>query len=191
MSSSITRQVIHQVSTGDREAFRILFNAYYSRVWHFADKVLNDSLYADEVAQLVFLGIWQKRKTLNPDLNFENFLYVLSRHAVIDFIRMNRRAKMTVGLDAVDVRGGDTDTDRLAEYHLVQKQIEKLVSTMPEQRRKVFVMSRRDGLSNDEISERLGISKRTVERHINLALNFLRSEMKNFCFILAVISGLT
>ena len=192
MSSSITRQVIHQVSTGDREAFRILFNAYYSRVWHFADKVLNDSLYADEVAQLVFLGIWQKRKTLNPDLNFENFLYVLSRHAVIDFIRMNRRATMTVGLDAVDVRGGeDTDTDRLAEYHLVQKQIEKLVSTMPEQRRKVFVMSRRDGLSNDEISERLGISKRTVERHINLALNFLRSEMKNFCFILAIISGLT
>ena len=106
MPSSITRQVIHQVSTGDREAFRILFNAYYSRVWHFADKVLNDSLYADEVAQLVFLGIWQKRKTLNPDLNFENFLYVLSRHAVIDFIRMNRRATMTVGLDAVDVRGG-------------------------------------------------------------------------------------
>lgn len=189
MSSSITRQVIHQVSTGDREAFRILFNAYYSRVWHFALKALNDSLHADEVAQIVFLGIWQKRKTLDPDLNFDNFLYVLSKHAVIDFLRMNRRARMSVGLDSVD-KEGDTDSDHLAEYHLVQGQIGRLVSSMPEQRRKVFVMSRRDGLSNDEIAQRLGISKRTVERHINIALNFLRNEMKDFCFILAIISAL-
>ncbi len=192
MQSSVIGQVIRQVSAGDRSAFRILFNAYYSRVYRFAERILKDSLYADEVAQAVFVGLWRKREMLDPDRNFENYLYVLSRHAVTDFMRLNRRARLAEGLEAVTDTGlsGDS-TDAVAEYHLIQSQIDKIVEGMPEQRRKVYCMSRNDGLSNDEIAERLQISKRTVERHLNLALNTLRKEMSSFCFILAVISAIS
>lgn len=192
MQSSVIGQVIRQVSAGDRSAFRILFNAYYSRVYRFAERVLKDSLYADEVAQAVFVGLWRKREMLDPDRNFENYLYVLSRHAVTDFMRLNRRARLAEGLEAVTDTGlsGDS-TDAVAEYHLIQSQIDKIVEGMPEQRRKVYCMSRNEGLSNDEIAERLQISKRTVERHLNLALNTLRKEMSSFCFILAVISAIS
>lgn len=192
MQSSVIGQVIRQVSAGDRSAFRILFNAYYSRVYRFAERVLKDSLYADEVAQAVFVGLWRKREMLDPDRNFENYLYVLSRHAVTDFMRLNRRARLAEGLEAVTDTGlsGDS-TDAVAEYHLIQSQIDKIVEGMPEQRRKVYCMSRNEGLSNDEIAERLQISKRTVERHLNLALNTLRKEMSGFCFILAVISAIS
>lgn len=192
MQSSVIGQVIRQVSAGDRSAFRILFNAYYSRVYRFAERILKDSLYADEVAQAVFVGLWRKREMLDPDRNFENYLYVLSRHAVTDFMRLNRRARLVEGLEAVTDTGlsGDS-TDAVAEYHLIQSQIDKIVEGMPEQRRKVYCMSRNDGLSNDEIAERLQISKRTVERHLNLALNTLRKEMSSFCFILAVISAIS
>lgn len=192
MQSSVIGQVIRQVSAGDRSAFRILFNAYYSRVYRFAERILKDSLYADEVAQAVFVGLWRKREMLDPDRNFENYLYVLSRHAVTDFMRLNRRARLAEGLEAVTDTGlsGDS-TDAVAEYHLIQSQIDKIVEGMPEQRRKVYCMSRNEGLSNDEIAERLQISKRTVERHLNLALNTLRKEMSSFCFILAVISAIS
>ncbi len=192
MQSSVIGQVIRQVSAGDRSAFRILFNAYYSRVYRFAERVLKDSLYADEVAQAVFVGLWRKREMLDPDRNFENYLYVLSRHAVTDFMRLNRRARLAEGLEAVTDTGlfGDS-TDAVAEYHLIQSQIDKIVEGMPEQRRKVYCMSRNEGLSNDEIAERLQISKRTVERHLNLALNTLRKEMSSFCFILSVISAIS
>ena len=192
MQSSVIGQVIRQVSAGDRSAFRILFNAYYSRVYRFAERILKDSLYADEVAQAVFVGLWRKREMLDPDRNFENYLYVLSRHAVTDFMRLNRRARLAEGLESVTDTGlsGDS-TDAVAEYHLIQSQIDKIVEGMPEQRRKVYCMSRNEGLSNDEIAERLQISKRTVERHLNLALNTLRKEMSSFCFILAVISAIS
>ena len=145
MQSSVIGQVIRQVSAGDRSAFRILFNAYYSRVYRFAERILKDSLYADEVAQAVFVGLWRKREMLDPDRNFENYLYVLSRHAVTDFMRLNRRARLAEGLEAVTDTGlsGDS-TDAVAEYHLIQSQIDKIVEGMPEQRRKVYCMSRND-----------------------------------------------
>jgi len=57
---------------------------------------------------------------------------------------------------------------------------------MPEQRRKVFLMSRQEDMSHTEIAERLGISIRTVERHIYLALGELKKVLYLFFFIFTI-----
>ena len=88
----------------------------------------------------------------------------------------------------VDIPNPASDSSLKAEYKILQKLIDKIVEAMPEQRRKVFIMSRYRSMDNDAIASELGLSKRTVERHINLALNTLRNEMKTFAFLTVFIS---
>lgn len=183
------KQIVKDVSEGSFSAFRLLFDMYYSKVYWFADNIIKNGLYADEIAQMVFVKLWNRRATLDPEKNFDSFLYIVSRHAVLDFIKLNRRSLEAQGLEAAaDTPNPSGDSSYQTEYRILQKLIDKIVEAMPEQRRKIFIMSRYRLMDNDAIASELGISKRTVERHLNLALNALRKEIKTFAFLAVFIS---
>ena len=64
--------------------------------------------------------------------------------------------------------------------------LDDTIASMPDQRRRIFIMSRRQFMTNDEIADKLGISKRTVEKHISLALRELRAQMGDFLVFIAL-----
>ncbi len=69
-------------------------------------------------------------------------------------------------------------TQQAVEYADIKNKVDQLVTQLPEKRRKIYLLSREEGLSNQEIATELGISVKTVEDHMTHALRFLRDNLK-------------
>ena len=119
------------------------------------------------------MKVWINREKLNEALSIDDYLFIIVKRASINFIR-DRKFAETLTLELSERIGGDAASDLPAETRDLISSIRTCVDNMPPQRRKVFLMSRRESLSNKEIAQKLSLSEKTVERHITLALTDLK-----------------
>ena len=178
ISSDIQDQeLIPLLREGSKDAFRVLYDRYGAKIHRFAFSYLKSEHDAEELIQDVFLKLWAKRDSLNVNGNVRAYLYKVAVNSIYDFIR-----RKNLELAFQEFAGGKTDevdnTWDEVVYNDLAAQLDQLMSQMPAQRRKIFKMSKEKGLSNDEIAESLGLSKRTVENQIYRATAFLKDNLK-------------
>ena len=189
LTESQERLLMERTAEGDRSAFRQLFDNYYPVVFGFMKSLLQVKEDASDVAQEVFIKLWLMRSALPDITSLRFYLYRMSLNQTINFIKKNKsnvRSILTdipydqMVEDAIDMgsaaQGLFADQDKEAF-------IAAVVSRMPEQRRKIFIMSRLEHRTNDEIATLLHIKKKTVENHLNLALKELRTALPASLFI--------
>lgn len=175
MISNIT---IQQFATGDRRAFEAVFRHYYPKVRGFLVGMLKNEADAEDVAQTVFIRLWTKRERITDVACFDGYLYRMSRNAMMNFLK-NRYAEAYPLTPVTEQPDATTPHEELIADDL-RLLTDLIVSRMPDRRREVFRLSRQAGLTNEEIAQRLGISKKTVENHLNMALGELRKELLIF-----------
>ena len=168
-----SRILLESIAAGDTEAFATLFRRWYPKVKVFLVRFINDEKIAEDLAQDIFVRIWTFGPALNEIKSFDTYLYKMTRNAALNYLRDRK-----VGLNVMDLSLMD-DADTEGIYYKQEKILvmRMLVEKMPTQRQKVFKMSRQNGLSNDQIAEILGISKKTVENHLTDALRTLRQAL--------------
>lgn len=161
------------LAEGNEKAFDALFVEYYPKVLQFVMRFCREKSEAENIVQELFMELWIKRERFLKIENLDNYLFISARNAAIHCVKQS-----LVYCDdesACDnIQGNDANGDMKMCYEELYDLIMSEIGSMPEQRRRVFVMSRVDGLNNSEIAQRLGISKRTVETHISLALAQLK-----------------
>ncbi len=180
MTDDEEKYCLEALSKGDRLAFERLFLEWHPRVVDFFTRLLGDECEetAYDYAQDVFYDVWMSRKKFSEVKNFSGYLFQMARFKVYNHfdkssvIRRFQHDSMITGSDST--RSGE-DYLYASETNSV---IRKALDAMPQKRRKVFIMSRVLGISNDRIAQELGINKRTVENHITNVLAVLRKVIK-------------
>lgn len=173
--------VLAKLKQGDETSFTFLYDHYWRKVYRFSEIYLTDDDEIKEVVQEVFIKLWESRESINEGKDIDGLLFIMTRNTIFDYFRKSLN-KVTMKITALEVAekiavpGEDFETKNLLEY------IWKLVSLLPPRQQEVFVMSRRQHLSNKEIAEQLSITEKAVERNIRLALIFIKKNLQLFIF---------
>lgn len=152
----------------------MLFIRYYERAYKFIAIIVGSRQVAEDLAQDVFLRIWLGREKLDEKKSLKNLIFVMSRNAALNYV--NAKSSSGLSLESLsDESYPETKgTDERAMYHDMSATLMGAISSLPQKRQQVFRMSRINQMSNEQIAQQMGISVRTVEKHIELALKEIR-----------------
>lgn len=172
--------LIIMVKAGDEESFKQLFLRYYPRFRYFIMRFVANADVADDLLQNVFMKIWLNRTSLREDLSMTAYIYVLVKYEIFNYLRL----KSTRLSDRFNERGYANalvtpGVDSSYEYRELEEAVRRSIEHMPEKRRRIFCMNRYEFKSAKEIAELLGLSVRTVEKHIELSLKTLRKDIRS------------
>ncbi|MFT4753419.1 MAG: RNA polymerase sigma-70 factor (family 1) [Salibacteraceae bacterium] len=175
----MTNKTTHIFST--EKAFEVFFKESYAMFCLFANGFTNDPDDAEEIVQNTFVKFWESRKTLVIGDNPKAYLFTMIRNACLNqkkHISIREEYKVHNERELTDSQFNAED-DTL----LLQDKIQIAIQKMPSQRKKIFEMSKFEGLKYREIAENLNISIKTVENHMGSAMKDMRMEFKDFLHI--------
>ncbi len=176
-----------QIAQGNRSAFESLFKSYYSNLCGYALKYVWELDQAEEIVQDLFFNLWNKRSDLYISSSIESYLFRAVRNACLNYLKHKKVRENYASSMQDTYNPGQGLVDNPLETLELQKKIDDSIEVMPPERKKIFLMSRYDGLKYKEIAEKLGISVKTVEAQMGKALKFLREELREFMVILLLV----
>ena len=164
--------ILNKIASGDQKAFEHLFFLYQPKLLLFLQGMTQDEELSRDIAQEIFLALWKNRTKLDNIESFSNYLYSMARYKVYDYfdhllIEDQYADEMLQNNPSYNI---DEELFAKELQRIINEEVEKL----SHQRKEIYRMSRIQGLSNDEIAEKLNLNKRTVENHLTAALAIIR-----------------
>lgn len=171
----------------DIASFEHLFKSNYGKLCAYANLFLNDAAAAEDIVQEVFFKLWKNREEVEIQTTLKSYLFRAVRNGcmnLIEHIRVRDSYKIVNEEDIKDVESRYIDEAIVTE---LEQRIRETIGQLPTERRKIFIMSRFDGLKYREIADQLGISVKTVENQMYQALKYLRENLVEYLPLLILI----
>lgn len=187
MLKEINTELALKLKNGDENAFKIIFRSFFEPIVNFADEYICEFEVSRNIAQTVFMKLWENRDSISPDLNLKSYLYTSTRNLCISHLRhlkaqdnyFERKKKSyedfllnQEALSYLDFNAIDLDS--------IESIINSTIDSLPKRCKEVFLLSRFDGLKNQEIATRLGVSVKSIEANITRALKILKENLKDY-----------
>ncbi len=173
----------------DLKSFNQLFNDYQERFLRFANSYVRDISVAEDITMESLMYFWEKHRGLQNDLNVPAYILTVIKHKCINYLQHLKVREAYSEHAAWELNLCISTLEAFEPYELftaeIQNIIEETLACMPEQTRKVFMLSRYENHSNKEIAEFLHLTSKGVEYHITKALSSLRASLKDYLPLLA------
>ncbi len=167
-------QLLADLGNDDKKAFAALYEMYAGKCLAFVESLVKDHSVAKDITHDIFIKVWLKREVISKVDSFSIYLFRMARNAVLDRFESDNIRRRYVARQLTCCEEFAECVDEKVDVDELQMLIYRAVNKMPDQRRKIFMLSRYKGVPNAEIAEMAGISIRTVENHITNALADIR-----------------
>ncbi len=171
--------LVRRIKYGEKNAYQKLFERYAPKIYQFSLSYLKNEADAEELVQDVFLKIWEKREILDSSQNIKAYIFKIAVNTIYDFIRRKNIESAFNDFAQVNFNKSSNDTWDTVIFEEMKTTLNDIIAKMPEQRKRIFRLSKTKGLTNDEIAQKLNLSKRTVENQLYRAIIFLKEHLKN------------
>lgn len=165
--------------SNDRTALKEIFEQHYEPVCKTVHRFIKDHNLVEDIAQSVFIKLWEKRQTINVSSSLPAYIHRMAMNEALMQLRKLKRQNET---ELVDHFSEETTESVEKEYlqEELQSHITEAIDQLPPKTRVVFMLSRFEDLTYREIAEKMDISIKTVENQMGRALRILREKMKGY-----------
>ena len=161
------KELARRLIKGDIGAFNEIYQKYFHPVYCNALKITRETPVAEDVLQEVFITLWEKRATIDPESSLAGWLFIICYHKSVNILRKKLRESLLYKkLQAPD----DDYREEEIKYGTQWKILENALSRLSPQRRRVFELCKLQGKTYEEAAMELRISKYTVKEYLSAAI---------------------
>lgn len=175
---------VKELQKGNEQVFEQVVHDYWPRLFKFALIYTQNNEVSQELVQDAFLSLWNSRKNLKDDSSLITYLMVILRNKCLNYLEQTNIKKSYIEElddDFIYQKANQyvlqDDASKILEADDLHNAIERALNKLPEKTREIFLMSRYDGLKNQEIADIKDLSVKTVEFHITKALHLLKENL--------------
>lgn len=170
--------LVKSLVNGEEKAYRFLLNKFHRKLNVYALTLVNDHSMAQDIVQNVFLKTWKTRNKLNPEFPIQSFLYKSIYNEFINSYQQNK-AMILLQQKYMESMHQVIETTDEGSIERMLAIINREIQNLPPKCQQVFILSKKEGLTNIEIAEHLDISIKTVEAQISKAFKILKEKLKD------------
>jgi len=167
------------IKKGDQAAFTVFVEKYTDRVFYTCLKSGLSREDAEGICQEVFIKIWEKRADIKDELSISGYLFMITKNQILKLLRSEAYALALRKYWQYTYE----EASSTSEEEILTKDLEETIMTyirqLPNKQQEVFLLKVLEGLTNDEIAERLGLSKRTVENQVYRSIKKIRAFLED------------
>ncbi|SHF42070.1 RNA polymerase sigma-70 factor, ECF subfamily [Mariniphaga anaerophila] len=180
--------LINGLQNRNKVVFDFIFHYYYSGLCAYCERITKSQQIAEDIVQDLFVTLWIKHEQIQISSSLKNYLFTAVKNRSLDHLRQEQKKAQKLSIQhEKEELPVNLSSGWFAESEL-NSIIEESMAKLPPRCREIFKMSRFEDLKNQEIADKLGLSKRTVELQISTALKQLRNDLKNYLPLFLLVS---
>lgn len=181
-STYTTSELYQLIAEGDEQAFNVLYERHWRKLFRFLYRMTKSREMAEELTADVFLKLWIGRELVPEIHNMDGFLYQVAHRKALDFLKLAARESSLQKVISLQMIGEIAESTEQPDKHLMEEEYRRIVEAailqLSPQRKKVFTLSREEGMTHKEIARQLNLSPGTVKRTMSDALESIRRYLK-------------